>query len=67
VLFLFGKKIIEETIQNFKEEDGLELSEQQAIEYLNSLVDLFLSFSSRGPDHHPWGRRGPRRGAKESA
>jgi hypothetical protein len=53
VLFLFGKKIIEETIQNFKEEDGLELSEQQAIEYLNSLVDLFLSFSSRGPDHHP--------------
>lgn len=42
---IFTKNLIEKTITCFKEEDGLDLSPEQASEYLNSLASLFLAFS----------------------
>lgn len=43
--FQFSQKLIEETILCFKEEDGLDISEQTANEYLMSLSNLYLAFS----------------------
>ena len=42
---VFSKNLIDETIQCFKEEDGLDLSPEQANEYLHSLAGLFLAFA----------------------
>ncbi len=45
----FSKNLIERTIQCFKEEDGLELSREQANEYLHSMAGLFLAFAEGRP------------------
>ena len=46
----FSQNLINETIQCFKEEDGLDLSPEQANEYLHSLAGLFLSFAEKRAD-----------------
>lgn len=43
--FQFSKTLIEETILCFKEEDGLDISETTANEYLMSLSNLYLAYS----------------------
>ena len=43
----FSKELIDETIKVFKEEDNLDLSLEQAEEYLNSLAGLFLAYSGK--------------------
>lgn len=45
----FSQKLIDETIQCFKEEDGLNLSPEQANEYLHSMAGLFLAFAEKRP------------------
>ncbi|MFZ2693729.1 MAG: hypothetical protein WAX85_00305 [Minisyncoccia bacterium] len=41
----YSDKLTRETIKVFKEEDGLDISEETAEEYLNGLSGLFLAFS----------------------
>lgn len=41
----YSDKLIQKTIIIFREEDGLEISEETANEYLDSLGGLFLAFS----------------------
>ena len=43
----FSKNLIEKTIQCFRDEDGLELSKEQANEYLHSMAGLFLAFAEK--------------------
>lgn len=43
--FQFSNNLIDETILCFKEEDGLDISEETANEYLMSLSNLYLAFS----------------------
>ncbi len=43
----FSQNLIDETIQCFKEEDDLELSREQANEYLRSMAGLFLAFTEK--------------------
>jgi len=47
VVFSFSKQLVDETIKVFKEEDGLNLSTEQANEYLNGMagclyINLFI-------------------------
>jgi len=49
-VFSFSKKLIDETILVFKEEDGIDLSPEQADEYLNSFAGLFLAFAGGATD-----------------
>jgi hypothetical protein len=41
----FSEKLINETIQIFKEEDGVEFTQEQAEEALENLLGLYLSFA----------------------
>lgn len=41
----YSKELISETILCFKEEDGVDISEETAEEYLNGLSGLFLAFA----------------------
>ena len=50
---IYENNLIRETIACFKEEDGIVLSEQEAIEFLDSLGGLFLAFSYRGAPSAP--------------
>ena len=43
--FLFSQKLIEDTIRCFKEENGIDLSHEQAQEALHNMAGLFLAFS----------------------
>lgn len=43
-MFNYSKKLIKETIETFKKEDDLDISEETANEYLDNLGGLFLSF-----------------------
>ena len=43
----FSQNLIDETIRCFKEEDGLDLSPEQANEYLHSMAGLFLAFAEK--------------------
>ena len=49
--FQYSQKLIERTIKNFKEENGLDISVETASEYLDGLSGLFLAFArpSRAP------------------
>lgn len=40
----FSQKLIDETVKCFKEENGITVSEKQAVEILDNLSGLFLSF-----------------------
>ena len=44
---VFSQNLIDETIRCFKEEDGLDLSPEQANEYLHSMAGLFLAFAEK--------------------
>jgi len=46
----FSQNLIEKTIQCFKDEDGLDLSPEQANEYLHSMAGLFLAFAEKRDD-----------------
>jgi hypothetical protein len=50
--FSFSKELIADTITCFKEEDGLLLSEEEAIEVLHSFAGLYLAFA-RGSKASP--------------
>ena len=41
----FSEELIEETIKCFWEENGLVISKETAIEYLNNLAGLYLAFA----------------------
>lgn len=43
--FSYSQNLIQETIKVFKEEDGVDISVDTAIEYLNQLSGLFLAFA----------------------
>ncbi|MDB5204853.1 MAG: hypothetical protein JWP09_881 [Candidatus Taylorbacteria bacterium] len=58
MLFLFSKKLIDRTIKCFKEEDGLDISEETANEYLNGLSGLFLAFADSESGPAPLGADG---------
>ncbi len=45
----FSQNLIEETIQCFKEEDGLDISAETANQYLENLSGLFLVFADYRP------------------
>jgi len=47
VLFAYSPKLVERIIKYFKEKKHIEISEETANEYLNSLADLFLAFNRR--------------------
>lgn len=44
-MFHYRPELIAEAILCFKEEDGLDISEETAEEYLNGLSGLFLAFA----------------------
>jgi len=48
VLFAFSPELIQEAIRVFREEDGIELSQEQAVDALNAFADLFLAFAGEG-------------------
>lgn len=41
----FNQGLIQETIDCFREEDGIVITPEQAEEYLSSFADLFLAFA----------------------
>jgi hypothetical protein len=45
VPFTFSKKLIDECIKCFKEENGIDISIETAVEFLNAFAGLFLAFS----------------------
>jgi hypothetical protein len=49
-VFLFTQQLIEDTIRLFREENGIELSPEQADEYLRSLAKFFLAFAGGRSD-----------------
>ena len=44
----YSKKLIDECIACFRDEDGIELTEEEAVEYLAGLGGLFLAFAGVG-------------------
>lgn len=56
--FKYSKELLAETILCFKEEDGLDILEETAEEYLDGLSGLFLAFAGRSPRSHPTGDAG---------
>lgn len=43
----YSNKLIQETIKCFKEEEGIDISEEAANEYCDNLGGLFLAFASK--------------------
>jgi hypothetical protein len=41
----FSQNLIQDCIKSFKEENGVDISAEQAIEYLNSFARLYLAFA----------------------
>jgi hypothetical protein len=52
-VFLYSQKLIQETIDCFKEEDNLDISPETANEYLDSLGGFFLAFADKGITANP--------------
>ena len=50
MVFSYPKHLIEETIQCFKEENDIDLSQEEASHYLDSLAELFLAFADVSQD-----------------
>ena len=46
-MYKYSEKLTEETIKVFKEENNLNISEETANEYLDSLAGLFLAFAKK--------------------
>lgn len=44
----FSPQLVSDTIACFKEEDGIELTQEQAIEALESFAGLYLAFAPDG-------------------
>jgi hypothetical protein len=44
----YSKKLIDECIACFRDEDGIELTQEEAVEYLAGLGGLFLAFAGVG-------------------
>lgn len=44
MFFSYPKYLIEETIECFKEENDIDLSVEEASQYLDSFAELFLAF-----------------------
>lgn len=44
----FSLQLVSDTIACFKEEDGIELTQEQAIEVLESFAGLYLAFAEGG-------------------
>ena len=42
----YNEKLVLDTITCFKEEDGIELTQEQAVEVLESFAGLYLAFAS---------------------
>ena len=47
--FQYSQKLIEECIKCFKEENNLDITPEQANEFLDSFAGLFLAFADRRP------------------
>ena len=47
--FQYSKKLIDECIQCFKDENDLDITQEQANEYLDSFAGLYLAFAEE-PD-----------------
>lgn len=45
-MFEYSKKLIDETIKVFKEENNIILSREMAVAYLNNMAGLFLAFNN---------------------
>jgi hypothetical protein len=45
MVFIFSEKLIKDIQLCFLEEDGLSISPEQALEYLDSYADFFLAFA----------------------
>ena len=45
VSLFYSQKLIDDTIQCFKEENGIDLSHDQAVECLHNMAGLFLAFA----------------------
>ena len=43
--FRFSQELVERTVRCFKEEHGVDMSEDTANEYLHSFADLYLAFA----------------------
>lgn len=43
--FQYSKELVQECIKVFKEDHGLDISEETATEYLDSFANLYLAFS----------------------
>jgi hypothetical protein len=44
----YSQQLITECISCFRDEDGIELSEEEAVEYLAGLGGLYLAFAAGG-------------------
>lgn len=56
----FSQNLINETIRCFQEEDGVLLSEQEAIAALENMAGLFLAFGgSKAAPARPWAAGSP--------
>ena len=49
MFFQYNEKLIKETIECFKEENGIDITPEQANEHLNCFADLFLAFAEEEP------------------
>lgn len=46
----YNEKLVLETIACFKEEDGIEMTQEEAIAVLDSFAGLYLAFASEGSE-----------------
>lgn len=48
--FIFSQSLIQDCINSFKQENGVDVSAETANEYLNNMAGLFLAFAERRTD-----------------